>query len=269
MQGAERRLERRVEVACPGCAEIRLERPQFGSATLGLELPLLQGTIQPGVSQATWRVRSRTGDVFDGALPVVNGRYDFARIPLFAGANQLEVLVSGVGSGFGEARCTTLVNSSVAREQGFRGLLTWDGPTSDLDIHVIGPGGTFGDPGTTLTSRSQNPTFGGQVFDDFDGFGPEVAAIDPINDGVYGVIVEPINDADDPGSTAFLRVLYEGRTLTVGPIGPVFLSAEFGELWVAGTFEIRDGQATWQTVGEVVDAGLPPVRPPEAWPELY
>lgn len=270
IQGSDQSAQIRTEVQCPDCARITMDSPTLNSSTPGLELPSLRGTIAPNtVPQAIWRVRSAFGDVFDGQLSVVNGTYGLDRLPLFAGSNRIEVVVSGVGAGLGEARCSTLINSAVARERGLRGLLLWDGPTSDLDIHVIGPGGRFGELGTTLTSRSPTSLFGGEVVDDFDGLGPEVVTIDPLPDGIYGIAVEPVFDAEDPGSTAFLRLLYDGRPLTIGPIGPAHISSDLGQLWIAGALEVQDGAVTWREVDQIVDAVTPPTQTPEFWPQLY
>lgn len=259
-----------VEVACPGCARIDVTRPRQNLPVGGLILPRLTGRVDPAsVSTAVWRIHSTFGDVFDGSLTVSDGFFDLQRLPLFAGANRVEVLVTGIGDGLGEARCSVPVASSVLRERGLRIVLSWDGPTSDLDLHLVGPGGTFGDPLSTLSPRSPNPTFGGEVTDDFDGFGPELIQLEMPEEGVYGVVVEPVYDAQDPGATAVLRVLSEGRAVTAGPIGPRHLSARAGELWVAGTISVSAGTAEWRPLDEVLEAAMPPTTDPSAWPSFF
>lgn len=258
-----------VEVPCPGCAQLTVEEPRFNSAAQGLVLPRLTGLASIGPVQALWRVYSGLGDVLDGTMPVTNGRFLQERLPLFAGTNRVEVMVTGVGEGLGEARCSTAVVSALARERGLRALMTWDSATSDVDLHLIGPGGTFGDPLSTLTARSQAPTFGGQVIDDSDGRGPEVLTVEALPDGVYGLVAEPITDGADPGSNVQLRLLMDGRTITAGPIGPQYVSARTGNLWVAGTLTILGGSAQWALVDELVPASQPPTRPPQDWPALY
>jgi hypothetical protein len=105
--------------------------------------------------------------------------------------------------------------------------------------------------------------------DDFDGFGPELATVETPEEGVYGVIVEPVFDADDPGASATLRALGDGRSLTQGPIGPTHLSANAGDLWVAGTITISSGNFEWRTIDEVLDASAPPTAPPSQWPAFF
>jgi hypothetical protein len=265
-----RALAHYLEIPCPGCAEIEVSRPLTRSSVPGLELPRLVGTIAPDtVRDAVWRVRDEHGGVFDGPVPVSGGAFEVRDLPLFAGANRVEVVVSGVGSGLGESRCTVLVTTGVAAERGLRAILTWDGPTSDLDLHVVGPGGRLGDPLSSLSGQTPSPSFGGAVRDDFDGLGPELATVEGLADGVYGVVVEPVYDDRDPGSTAILRVLVDGRPVVRGPIGPQFLSEADGRLWVAGTLSVVEGVATWRPLGDLLERDAPPTRPPADWPEYH
>jgi hypothetical protein len=200
---------------------------------------------------------------------VIGGGFSLDRIPIFAGLNRIEVLVTGVGDGLGESRCSVPITSSIGRERGLRLVLGWDGPTSDLDLHLIGPNGMFGDPLSSLSVRSPKPSFGGSIMDDFDGFGPEVAALETPPDGIYGVIVEPVFDADDPGASATLRALGDGRSLTAGPIGPTHLSANAGDLWIVGTIRVSSGNFEWRALDEVLSASTPPTTPPSEWPSFF
>jgi hypothetical protein len=258
-----------IEVACPGCARIVVEEPNQNMPVAGLVLPRLSGRIEPNVGVAIWRVHSLFGDVFDGTLPVENGAFALDRIPIFAGPNRVEVVVSGVGEGLGESRCSVPISAGVGRERGIRIVLSWDGPTSDLDLHLVGPGGAFGDPLSSLSIRSPKPAFGGSITDDFEGYGPEIARLEETQDGVYGVIVEPVYDARDPGTSAILRVLGDGRALTRGPIGPAHLSSDAGDLWVAGTISVSAGNFEWKPIDEVLDAATPPTAPPSEWPSFF
>lgn len=77
-------------------------------------------------------MQSSFGDVIDGSVEVVNGSFVVPRIPVFAGVSRIRYVVSGVGTGLGESRCSVSTISSVTRESGLRVLLTWDGQSSDL-----------------------------------------------------------------------------------------------------------------------------------------
>lgn len=270
ISGASRAQKIEVDLACPGCAKITVAEPTRFASAAGLELPLLRGSIQPAVQLAAWRVRSPTGDILDGVLPVDGGgNFSIDHLPLFAGLNRVEVVASGVGAGIGEARCSTIVSSAIGSETGVRVLLSWDGANSDLDLNIIGPTGRFGDPVHSLSPRAQHPSFGGTIEDDSDGFGPEVARLPPPRDGVYGLIVEPVIDGGDFGSDAVLRVLFDGRSVVRGPIGPRHVTSLDGRLWVAGKLIVEGSSVTFELIDELVSAANPPTRAPADWPLFY
>jgi len=263
-----RQVNHLLEVPCPGCADILIEAPATPASAPGLELARLSGTVDPvTVSTAVWRVRGEAGDVFNGSMPVVAGRFSTEGLPLFAGTNRVEVVVSGVGTGLGEARCSVAVASGLARERGVRGLLTWDAATSDVDLHIVGPGGMYLDPETSLSSRGKMPmTFAGDLEDDLEGFGPETGTVEMPPDGTYGFVVSPEFDGDEPGSNAMLRVLFDGRPVTRGALGPQYLSADIQrEIWVVGTLTVNGGTATWTTINRLLSRNNAPVIPPEMW----
>lgn len=269
--GDEKMNEVPISVACPDCATITITAPSSNATGTGLRLSTLQGVVDTRIDAAIWRVRG-PGGVLDGTLPMnADGtRFEAADLPLFPGGNRVEVIVTGVGSGQGESRCSVSVNAGVSAESGLRAILTWDGATSDLDLHLVGPGGAYGDPASTLSSRTRNPAgFVGTIADDFDGLGPEVISVPNLPDGEYGLVVEAVYDSEESGSTAYLRLLYDGQTLTTGPIGPRYIKAQAGDLWVAGVLEVSSGQAAFRVVDERASATLPPTTPPGMWPTLY
>lgn len=257
-----------LEVPCPGCADITIQAPTPPATAPALELGRLSGLVDPpSVKTAVWRVRGDAGDVFNGSVPVLDGRFEAQGLPLFAGTNRVEVVVSGVGSGLGEARCSVAVASGLARERGIRAMLTWDGATSDLDLHIVGPGGTYLDRQTSLSSRSKEPmNFSGEVIDDLEGFGPETATVEAPPDGVYGFVVSPEFDGDDPGSNATLRLVFDGRPVTRGALGPQYLSADIQrEIWVVGVLHIAGGAASWTSINRLISRISAPMIPPEDW----
>jgi hypothetical protein len=258
-----------IDAACPGCATIDIQSPLIQAAVQELELPLLSGTVSPQVSlSAVWRVRNVFGDVFDGLLAVKQGVFQLDRIPLFAGRNQVEVTISGVGDGLGESRCSTSITSAVLSESGLRMILTWDTEDTDLDTHIVGPAGRFLDPGGDLSARTQNPAFGGAVQDDVDGLGPETAIVSSPPDGVYGLIVEPVIDGPAFGSSGLVRLLFGGRNVRIAPIGPRFVSANRGEVWVLGTVSVLAGSAEFVSIDRVVPFSEVPNEVPSQWSRI-
>lgn len=268
VDGSEQRAVIDFEVPCPGCAQITITRPAPSDGAPGLELGALSGNVTPLVRSAVWRIHGARGALFDGRLPInSDSAFYLERLPLFPGQNRVEVVVTGVGSGLGEARCSTLVFSGVGFEPGYRMLLSWDSQ-ADLDLHLIGPGGRYGDLASSLSPRSAQPLFGGTVVDDSDGYGPETMSLADPADGVWGLVVEPVFDAGGQGASAFLRLLYEGSLVT-GAVGPQYVSADRGELWVVGTLTKSGNSVTFAPVNQVISANLPPTTPPELWPVLY
>ena len=73
-------------------------------------------------------------------------------------------------------------------------------------------------------------------------------------------------DGNDPGSNALLRVLFDGRPVTRGALGPQYLSADIQrEIWVVGTLRVDGGTATWTTINRLLSRNNAPVIPPEMW----
>ena len=265
-----RSVQHILEVPCEACAQISIDRDATPGTGEGLSLARLKGTIDPPtVFAAVWRVRNELGDVLDGPLAVNNGIFDFENIPLFPGRNRIQVVVTGQDAGGSENRCSLNVTAGQSQERGLRALLTWDGQTADLDVHLVGPDGRLFDPMTSVWSRSQAAHFEASVEDDFDGLGPEVASITNLSDGVYGVVVEPVFDDQDPGSNAFMRVLIDGRPAMRRPAGPQYLSEFDRRIWIVGTVTSTNGSVSWNSIDERVERSMPPTTPPSAWPVYY
>ena len=266
----KRKLVHILEVPCVGCAEIEIDRVLTPNTANGLVLRRLTGAITPPpLTNAIWRVRNELGDVIDGTLAVEDGAFLLESVPLFPGLNRLQVVVTGSGENSSENRCSMNVLAGQVQEKGLRTILTWDGKTSDLDVHLVGPEGRLFDPLTSIWSRNQTADFEGQVVDDFDGLGPELGMASLLKDGVYGVVVEQVFDDEDPGSNAFMHVLIDGRPALKRPVGPQYLSESNTEYWIVGTITATAGARTWTTLNERVDRGAPPSNPPSMWPDYY
>ncbi|MEL7372359.1 MAG: hypothetical protein AAFN74_25765, partial [Myxococcota bacterium] len=117
--GSTKTLNVPISVACPGCAQVTVTSPLPNSTGDGLRLPVLQGQVDTRIQSAIWRVRG-PGGLLDGTLPVDDSGRSFALadLPLFPGVNRVEVLVTGVGQGRGERRCSVRVNAGVSAESG-------------------------------------------------------------------------------------------------------------------------------------------------------
>lgn len=254
VRSADRSVTVQVAGSCESCPLIRINEPT-DSGISSLILPSFSGTLDPATdSVGVWRVSGPDGQVFDGPLEAEAGVFRVEDLPLFAGANDVQAVVGG-------GRCSTVVVAP-AEVSDLRLLLTWDN-TSDLDIILVGPSGDLAAREGLLSALDTPSTFSGQVDDDFNGFGPESLTASELAPGTYGIAVE-VTSSPVSGASPFLRILSRGRLLRVPGVGPRFLSAERGEVWLAALLDIGpDGDARLQLVDRVVQ--MSPTGPPALW----
>ena len=259
-----------VERSCTGCPEVVIEEP--GGASLDAPvIPRLAGRVRPApAAELRWRVVGDRGQVLDGQLPVepTGGEATFRllHVPTFGGRNRVEVVAPAAGGV--EGSCSTTVLAPPTAPRSLKVVSTWDNPTSDLDLVLVGPGATLEDDRGVVSPTRRDPALPARVLDDFDGRGPEILSADPLVDGAYGLAVEPLTDGAAAGSSAVLRLAWEDRLLTPRPLGPRFVSAARGELWIVGAVRVEDGVGRFIEVDEVVGFDTLPTRPPGDWPTL-
>lgn len=251
----------RVVSDCQDCPQVRIDRPTRRDPVVEPVLPVLSGRVDGAAGQAGfWRISDSNGQVFDGPLRLdASGRFELLRLPLFGGINDVQVRVPGPNA---DGRCGVSVLAPLDASEGLRAILTWDTADTDLDLVLVGPEGSLAEGRSLLSARfSQLP---GVVRDDFDGFGPEFARTE-LADGVYGVAVEALTDGDEVGSTALVRILNDGRLLTVPPAGPRFLSARRGDVWLVGQVVVEQGEARFETVDRLESIRTVPQTAPAGW----
>ena len=90
--------------------------------------------------------------------------------------------------------------------------------------------------------------------------------LESLPDGVYGLIAEPVFDANDPGTSAIVRVLVDGESILSLPLGPQYLTAKRSELWVVATLNVASDVVTLTPLGDVLSLGVVPTTPPSEWP---
>lgn len=257
-----------VERTCEGCPVVQIDTPIDASLSEPV-VPRLSGRVRPSTSRnLRWRVVDERGQVLDGALPVVvsgdEAVFRLLNVPTFGGRNRLEVVAPAAGAV--EGSCATTVLAPPTRERSFKAVLTWDNARSDLDLVLVGPSGTLGGPDGALSASRFGSALPGRVLDDFDGRGPEILVADPLADGVYGLAVEALTDGEDSGSSAIVRAAWEDQLLTARPLGPRFLSASRGDLWLVGVVQIEDARARFRQIDAVIPFDAPSTRlPPKEW----
>ncbi|NJK89861.1 MAG: hypothetical protein HC923_11015 [Myxococcales bacterium] len=258
--------ETSLRVECAGCPVIFLEEPEPSAVFEEPVLPRVRGRIVPaGASSLRYRVVDRLGQAFDGPLRVraEDGFAVFAadQVPLFGGLNRVEITAPG-GTG-DTARCATSVAAPDEDPSSVRAVLRWDTMGSDLDLILVGPGASLFDIEGVLAPGREGG-LEGQVLDDVDGLGPEHLWTNVLPEGTYGLAVAAMFSE----GSAVVTPIAGGRLGSERPLGPVFLSAGRGDLWLVGTVRVAAGVATFEPVDRIFSGFEVPMEPPERWSEL-
>ncbi len=159
------------------------------------------------------------------------------------GTNAITVTVS---EGLHSASHTITVNLD---PYGMRIELTWDtGALTDMDLHLIRPGGTYGDnvSDSDCYYGNRNPDWGIPdvtfddpllIRDDFDGYGPEtITLLQPYEEGTYHVKVLYYNDDGIGAATATVRI-YIREVLA----GEFTMSMNKGDIWYCAMIDWPSG----------------------------
>lgn len=123
--------------------------------------------------------------------------------------------------------------------------LSWDGGSSDLDLHVLTSGGVFFDSPFDCNFCNQSPSWGPDLeiyddpsldIDDQFGYGPENTNIDAPVEDVYRIMVHYFAENGDESVVATIRVYSYG--VLVGELSRVM---EYAYIWEAGFVNWTDG----------------------------
>ena len=139
-----------------------------------------------GDALGSWGVLAVNGNAFNGD------------IPLFCGA---QTILLSFGNGSGQAYYAATVTLTGCATPAFRAQLTWDtGPDSDIDLHLLRPGGVMNSSNDCYYSNCQgSPLEWGAAgpagdpildVDDVFGYGPEnIFIVSGAETGEYRVVV--------------------------------------------------------------------------------
>ncbi len=219
-----------------------------GSTTLNI-----LGGITDTENDGYWALLDADGFArSQGVLSNVGGRYE-QLLPIFCGSQQLAVFFDNAN---GRAFHMTDVTRTECTEPSIRVKLSWDIDITDVDLHLLRPGGTFMDNGDALRIgtdcffANRNPDWGeaGNAeddpyldVDDVDGFGPENIFLEPGENGTYTVVVHYYSDDGEGPSNAWVEVFIEGGRAAA--FGPERLSAT-GVQWNVCTIDWPGGTVT-------------------------
>lgn len=274
---AEANLRPRVELwGCrsasgdaPGCPlETRSRRVAAGPDDLvALDA---SDTVDPegGALVFSWAVLERPAESSAGVFPL-SAPPGVADIRLDLGGRYVIEVRAVDARGLESAPDTVEI-----RPPDLEASLRWSVAT-DVDLHLVRPGGTVGDYGSGAPGRSQGsdcsafnraPVWGdpastlddpGLRQDAVSTRGPELVTLDRPEAGVYRVFAHYCDSRDVRVATDAALEL-SSRGSVVAELGPTRLAP--GELWEAGTLTWDSASETWTV--------RPSTAPPEARPEL-
>jgi hypothetical protein len=171
-------------------------------------------------------------------------------VPLFCGSQRILVFFANAA---GKSFYALDVLRTTCDEPDIRVRLAWDTDATDVDLHLIKPGGSYGDSTddtdcyfTNCTEFAHEADWGVEGdhtddpvldIDDTNGYGPENIFIDPSEDGRYQVHVHYWSDHGNGPSNAWVEVYIQGvRTAAFGAEPLVD-----GQIWQVCTIDWPSG----------------------------
>ncbi len=204
----------------------------------------ITGTVT-GASDGYWAIIDDGAWVrSQGRLIAAGGAYE-QDVPLFCGGQRLVVFFR---NDQGRSFYRTDVDRTNCTEAGIRVQLHWDTDQTDVDLHLVEPGGAYGSaetdcyfancPGGTL-DWGEAGAVGNPILDvdDVDGYGPENIYVTPTNAGDYAVTVHYYSDHGNGPSNAWVEMFFDGNR--IGAFGPRAITN--GSRWTVGTINWPTG----------------------------
>jgi len=211
---------------------------------------VISGTVNGDEGSGYWAIVD--GEHFvrsQGQLEVQSGSYQ-QTVPLFCGDQRLLVFFKNAS---GRSFYRNDLDRQDCTEAGIRVQLSWDTDETDVDTHLLQPGGRYRTEGDCYFANCtpyhdplewgspgihDNPTLD---VDDTDGFGPENIFVTPSQDGTYTVRIHYFSDDGVGPSNAWVEVFIHGAR--AGSFGPEILAGT-GSEWTVCTILWPSGLVT-------------------------
>jgi uncharacterized protein YfaP (DUF2135 family) len=183
-----------------------------------------------------------------GVLAVSGGAF-VGDIPLFCGAQTIALTFNNAS---GRAYYTATVTLSGCTTPAFRAQLTWDtGPSSDIDLHLLRPGGSMNTGNDCYYSNCQGTALewgavgaaGNPLLDvdDTEGYGPEnIYIVSGAEPGEYRVVVH--NYDDSPSTRATVKLFF--NDVEAARYTSVALDSPNNRYWEVAKVQITTQQVT-------------------------
>lgn len=237
------------------CLQVRPARLDFGAVPRGQQGTLAFDLLSCGEVPVQVNAIRRGQSIF-GALPAT---FDIPNPPAYplvlapGASHRVEVTYSprraGLQAGFWNVLSTdrqtpeqrvdvsALATPPALEDVEFHIRLSWDTDLTDVDLHLLGPGGRMWTCAGDCYFSNPNPNWGDANdfrddpfldVDDVDGFGPENINLEAPAPGTYRVLVHYWADHQGNVPSATVEVLNQGNV--VGRYGPQRL-ARVNDVW--------------------------------------
>lgn len=182
-----------------------------------------------------------------GTLPLDGGTFSQV-LPLFCGDQRVLIAADNAA---GKSFYAVDVTRTTCDEPDIRVRLAWDTDGTDVDLHLIRPGGSYNDADgdcyfATCNEGDEGADWGEEGVvgddpvldvDDVDGYGPENIFLEPNEDGTYQVNVHYWSDHGNGPSNAWVEVYIQGvRTAAFGAE-----TLTDGQVWTVCTIDWPSG----------------------------
>lgn len=230
-----------------GQPTITSAQPDQQSVGAGTTTTTISGTVSGSDGDGYWAIVENDGTVRSMGRLTDNGGTYTQTIPIFCGTQYMLRFFSNSN---GRAYYRTTLDRTGCTEPGMRVQLAWDIDVTDVDLHLLKPGGSYRDSFSDCYYANPNPDWGVEGdpadnpeldVDDVNGYGPENIYLDPSEDGNYRVIVHYYSDDGQGPSVAWIAVYIDGQR--EGSFGPHTLTST-GATWQVADIDWPSGTAT-------------------------
>lgn len=251
----------------PGQPTITSNQADSSGVGAATTTTVVSGSVSAQDGDGYWAIAESDGTVRSmGRLGAGTGTY-VQTIPIFCGRQYMLRFFSNAQ---GRAFYRTELMRSGCTEAGLRVQLAWDTDSTDVDLHLIKPNGTYtGQDGSDCYFANSNPDWGTAGdpadnpeldVDDVNGFGPENIYLDPGENGTYRVTVHYWSANGHGPSDAWVEIFVDGQR--AGSFGPYTLPTT-GAIWQVADVEWPGGTVTPVQIGREAD------EPVDAAPRMH
>lgn len=202
-----------------------------------------------------------TTDLTNGQTMTIEVEFRPDGIP----STQQGTLTVQYNGGSGPATVDVVLNGEVipppVTETAISVTLEWTSNDTDVDLHLVGPGGAFFEPPMDCFFDNDTPDWGlmGDTTDnpfldrdDVDGYGPEQVNLSVAASGQYQVYVHYWSDHNNGTTDTSVQIHINGQLVATRTRSRLYCS----QVWLVGTIQWNNGAGTFTPVDSMSIAHL-------------